>query len=181
MSQRLPIFTYHPDPIGTGSVVESEQVCECCGSARGYKYNGSPHCDAEVEIICPWCIADGSAHEKFGAEFTDRQGIGDHGRWGQVSDAISDVVAHRTPGFSGWQQERWWVCCADAAAFVGAAGKEELVKLGDDAVESIRSESGFDADEWRVYFEALDKDHGPTAYMFRCHHCGKLGGYSDCH
>jgi hypothetical protein len=30
----------------------------------------------ELRTVCPWCKADGSAHEKFGVEFTDRASIG---------------------------------------------------------------------------------------------------------
>jgi uncharacterized protein CbrC (UPF0167 family) len=55
------------------------------------------------------------------------------------------------------------------------------VAYGDAAVEVIRRESGFENEEWSGYFDALDKNHGPTAYIFRCRHCGKLGGYSDSH
>ena len=28
MSEPLPRFVYHPDPIATGSIVESDEVCE---------------------------------------------------------------------------------------------------------------------------------------------------------
>ncbi len=181
MPEALPVFIYHPDPIGTGSIVASDEVCDCCGRARGYKYQGPTYCEAEVDAICPWCIADGSAHEQLDAEFVARDGIGDDGDWGRVSDAIADTVAHRTPGFNGWQQERWWMCCDDAAAFLGTAGKAELEAFGTAAVDAIRAESGFEGDEWRDYFDVLSKDDGPTAYVFRCLHCGKLGGYSDCH
>ena len=39
----LPHFKYHPDPIKTGSVKESDEPCECCEKARGYVYAGSPY------------------------------------------------------------------------------------------------------------------------------------------
>jgi uncharacterized protein CbrC (UPF0167 family) len=181
MPEPLPAFVYHPDPLATGSIAASDEVCECCGRSRGYKYESTPYCEADLEVICPWCIADGRAHEKFDVEFVDRDAIGDYGKWGKVTDAIADTVAHRTPGFSGWQQERWWVCCNDAAMFLGPAGKDELLAHGSEAVEAIRVESGFEGKEWRGYLSALSKDGGPTAYIFRCLHCGKLGGYSDCH
>src|SRR4051794_16064897 len=68
----LPTFKYHPDPIATGSVEPSDTQCDCCGKQRGYIYVG-PVFSVEglYEYICPWCIADGSAHTKFDAEFTD--------------------------------------------------------------------------------------------------------------
>jgi hypothetical protein len=176
----LPTFRYHPDPIGTGSIVESDEECECCARRRGYRYEGPVYAVVEIEIVCPWCIDDGSAHENLGCEFTDSAGVGDHGSWSPVPDAIAEHVTTRTPGFSGWQQERWWTCCNDAAAFLGRAGRRELSELGPPAVEAIRLECGLEGAEWQDYFQALEKDGSPTAYVFECLHCGALGGYSDC-
>ncbi len=39
---------------------------------------------------------------------------------------VIDEVSGRTPGFSGWQQERWLVHCGDACAFLGPAGRTEI-------------------------------------------------------
>ena len=77
----LPDFKYHPNPIATGSIVPSVEVCPVCRESRGYAYDGIPYGTKEVEHICPWCIADGSAHEKFEVEFTDPENIGGYGRW----------------------------------------------------------------------------------------------------
>jgi uncharacterized protein CbrC (UPF0167 family) len=133
------------------------------------------------ESLCPWCIADGSAHDKFGASFTDEEGVGDYGSWDSVPVQVKEEVAYRTPGFSGWQQERWWTHCGDAAAFVGRAGKQELLALGSDAVAAIRRSTGLpEGMEWNRFFDALDRDSSPTAYMFKCLKCGALGGYQDC-
>jgi len=62
----LPDFKYHPNPIATGSIVPSVEVCPVCGESRGLAYDGIPYGTNDLEHICPWCIADGSAHEKFG-------------------------------------------------------------------------------------------------------------------
>ena len=35
-------------------------------------------------------------------------------------------------------------------------------------------------EDWEDYFESLDAKSSPTAYVFRCLHCGALGGYCDC-
>ena len=94
---------------------------------------------------------------------------------------MADEIVFRTPGFNSWQSERWWVCCNDAALFLGPVGKEQLEQYGSEAIAAIRAECGYEGDEWQEYLDALDRDHGPTAYVFRCRHCGKLGGYSDCH
>ena len=65
--------------------------------------------------ICPWCIADGTAAARFGAAFTDAAGVGGYGDWDDVPPSVVDEVSQRTPGFTGWQQERWWTHCGDAA------------------------------------------------------------------
>src|SRR4051812_46822794 len=133
MPETLPTFVYHPDPLATGSVVPSSDACECCGRARGYEYTGPSYATIELAAICPWCIADGSVHAKFGAEFTDRESIGNWRAQGPVPAEVVDIIATRTPGFSGWQQERWWVCCNDGAAFLGSAGQKELQAHGAEA------------------------------------------------
>ena len=177
----LPQFRYHPDPLKTGSIVASDKACEVCGVARRFIYDGPIYCEADAEAVCPWCIADGSAHSKLQAEFVDRALVGG-GDWEIIPAETADEIAFRTPGFSGWQQERWFTHCSDGAEFLGAMGKQELLQAGLEAVEVIRAESGYDSDEWEYYFDSMDAEHGPaTAYLFRCRHCGKLGGYSDCH
>jgi hypothetical protein len=68
----LPDFPYHPDPITTGFVEASDTECIGCGKARGFIYTGPVYAvDELVEVICPWCIADGTAATKLDAEFTD--------------------------------------------------------------------------------------------------------------
>ena len=179
----LPTFKYHPDSIKTGSVKPSDTECECCNEKRGYIYTGPVYSVEElIDCICPWCIADGSAHAKFEAEFTDSAGVGGYSNLPPLQNAIIEEVAFRTPGFSGWQQERWLACCSDAAAFVGIAGFVELERQWSDAIPSIRDDADImDEAKWQDYLHALDKDGGPTAYIFRCLHCNKHLGYSDCH
>lgn len=132
-------------------------------------------------MICPWCIADGSAHEKLDASFTDEAGIGGGGEWEEVPNGVVEEVAYRTPGFSGWQQERWWTHCGDAAQFLGRAGRAELEELGPQATTVIRESTGLaEGPEWQGFFDALERDGSPTAYLFRCLRCHQIGGYQDC-
>jgi uncharacterized protein CbrC (UPF0167 family) len=177
----LPTFKYHPDPLATASVVKSDADCVCCGKARGYIYTGPVYAVEEYDrCICPWCIADGSAHEKLEASFTDEAGIGGGGMWDEVPEEVIEEVAYRTPGFSGWQQEQWWTHCGDAAQFIGRAGGKELQALGRQAIEAIQEFADLsDGPEWDRFFAALDKDGSSTAYLFRCGKCGQLGGYQD--
>jgi len=97
----LPVFRYHPDPIASGSVVASDAQCACCGARRGFIYTGPVYCEDDLdEALCPWCIADGSAHAKFDASFADANGFSE-----KVAPAVVDEIVHRTPGFNAWQQE----------------------------------------------------------------------------
>src|SRR5262245_3785253 len=36
--RELPAFTYHPDPVATGSVRASTNTCPSCGEQRGWEY-----------------------------------------------------------------------------------------------------------------------------------------------
>lgn len=181
-SINLPNFKYHPEPVKTGSVQRSDNVCKLCHKKTGYIYVGPVYSKEELdEGICPWCIASGEAHEKFDAQFTDIDGIGDHGNWEEIPIKIKEEVAFRTPGFTGWQQERWWTHCGDAAIFLGRAGKDEIENYGQELIEELRKDVKMTRKQWEYYFEHLNKDDSPTAYIFQCRKCGNLGGYSDCH
>jgi uncharacterized protein CbrC (UPF0167 family) len=179
----LPRFRYHPDPVATGMVVASGEECVVCERARGYLYSGVPFCEEDVDekSICPWCIADGSAHERFEAEFVDSASIGSGlAGTGPVPIEVVEEVAYRTPGFNGWQQECWFTHCGDAAAFLGAMGTDQLSSAGLGALDAIRESTGLDQGAtWDEFFAALDHDGSPCAYLFRCLHCGQFGGYTD--
>ena len=149
---QLPVFDYHPDPIGTGSVEPSDAECVCCSQARGYIYTGPVYAVDELDDqLCPWCIADGSAADRFEAVFCDVDPPAD------IRDDIADVISERTPGFSGWQQERWLFHCGDGAAFLGVVGAKELE--GDEsALRSLRDElTGRSDAAIDHYLSALDQ------------------------
>ncbi len=180
-AENLPTFKYHPDPVGTGSIQPSDDECVCCGRVRGFVYTGPVYAEEElVDCLCPWCIADGTAHQKFDAEFVDSEGVGDFGSWPRVDAAVVAEVATRTPGFSGWQQERWWTHCGDAAEFLGRAGAAEVERHGAVAKDHLRTDLGWEPGKlFDDYVQALDAEGQPTAYLFRCRRCGEVGGYSD--
>jgi uncharacterized protein CbrC (UPF0167 family) len=67
----FPTFKYHPNPVETGSIEASPEVCECCNIARGYIATGIIYAKDDIDNICPWCIFDGSASEKFNGTFVD--------------------------------------------------------------------------------------------------------------
>src|SRR5215471_19277004 len=167
----LPVFRYHPDPIASGSVVASGAECLCCNKRRGFIYTGPAYCEAELDgALCPWCIADGAAHETFGASFTDEALFPDG-----LPQEVIEEVAFRTPGFSGWQQEKWLACCGDAAAFVEAAGRAELrarhSRLHGVLMTYIVEEFGIAGSEAGGFLNLLAPDFRPTAYIFSCGDC----------
>jgi uncharacterized protein len=179
-STPFPSFPYHPDPVRTGSVVESDVRCLACGQARGCIYTGpvySAHDEELFDALCPWCIADGTAAAQFEAEFTDIGG----GVPDDVPRSVTEAVATRTPGFSGWQQDRWLYHCGDGAAFLGRAGRTELEDYPD-ALDMLRHEHdgyGWSEDVVAEHLAGLDKDGDATAYLFQCRHCGTHLAYSD--
>src|SRR5262245_4879675 len=90
----LPKFKYHPNPLETGSIEVSSNKCLACGEARGFIYKGQPYAEKVlIDALCPWCIADGKAHEIFDAEFVDAAAVGGYGVWEPVSDEIVAEVA----------------------------------------------------------------------------------------
>lgn len=175
----LPTFRYHPDPVATGAFVAGPGTCRSCRRARGWVYAVAPYAVEDLrDALCPWCVADGSAAARFDATFTDLGAVtGIEG----VPTPVLDEISRRTPGFSGWQQERWLFHCADAAAFLGAVGWEELAPFPD-AVSALRAEAaswGFTGDDADAFVGSLDVDGASTAYLFRCLHCGTHLAYAD--
>ncbi len=99
----------------------------------------------------------------------------------EVPGEVAEVVATRTPGFAGWQQERWLYHWADAAAFLGVIGRAQL-EPHPDALEVLRHEHDgyrWTPDEVERYLADLDRSSPASAYLFRCLHCGTHLAYSD--
>jgi uncharacterized protein len=175
----LPIFKYHRDPIQSGSIVESKKACECCGEARGCIYTGPVYCEEDLDdAICPWCIADGSASRKFGATFVDEAALPD-----DLTEAVVEEVARRTPGYNAWQGERWFSCCKDAMTFLEPIGVRELRERYREQEYSVVGNVVYDLHmsggaAIRI-LESLQRDSGPTAYVFQCSHCGNYQTFVD--
>jgi len=166
----LPAFRYHPNPIATGNVKASDKVCVCCGKARGYIYTSTVYARETLrDSICPWCIADGSAAEKFEAMFCDDHPLAQAG----LSDAVIEEVSKRTPGYDSWQQEVWLCCCNDACEFHGDAPLEELSALRGDALAEVLSDWSWKEKNWQQFVQHYQPGGNPTVYKFVCRHCGK--------
>ena len=159
--------------------MERKIHCVCCDQDQPFTYVGPVYTLEELDDqLCPWCVADGRAAAVLDASFTDVE-------WRVPQDVaanVTDVILRRTLGFHGWQQERWLHHCRDAAEFHGAVGARELAAFPD-AVAHLRAQMA-QYHNWRPrqideYLQTLTKDGAPTAYLFRCRHCGGHLAYSD--
>ncbi|MFQ6148027.1 CbrC family protein [Streptomyces seoulensis] len=175
MSRPLPSFRYHPAPVATGAIVDSGEVCVCCRQSRGWIYTLSLYTEQDVPgQICPWCIADGTAAERFDGEFIDAYGLDG------VSWEVLQEVTRRTPAFSAWQDPRWLVHCHDAAAFRGEVGYTELAEHPE-ALNQLRTDlrmGGWrDTDQLEEFLHNLG--HAASAMLFQCTICGDHLAYTD--
>jgi len=175
----LPSFRYHPDPVASGSVEASDAECACCKQSRGFIYTATVYSEDDDEpAVCPWCIADGSAHKKLKADFNDSEGIEDG-----VPKPVMNEIMHRTPGFATWQSDSWLACCGDAMAFLKPVGIKEIRR--DDyewegtLMTQIVQNMGISGGAAVRLLESLNKDRGPTAYAFRCLHCNRHRFFID--
>ena len=148
--QSLPHFIYHPDPLATGAFVEGEaKVCPSCGKESNIYYDLIPYCIDNIKNLCPFCISNGLAAEKFDAEF--------------VQDAE-------------WQGEYWLSCCQDYCAYLGTVGTRELKAMGiaEQVLEDYEARG-----EYQDIEEYLVKDGSLCGYLFRCLHCEKYQLWVD--
>jgi len=173
----IPNFRYHPEPITTGNVKPGDTVCQCCGQNRGYIYTGPVYSPETLDdVICPFCIADGSAAEKFQATFSDAHPLAEAG----VPEQVIDEVTKRTPGYVSWQQDVWLVCCGDACEFHGDAPKAELGGLDDETLEELLSDIEWDESEWDEFVTHYEPGGDPAFYKFVCRHCKRPRYGMDC-
>ena len=177
MTEPLPTFRYHPDPVATGAIGPSDEVCRSCEGARGFAYEGGIHsADFDEGALCPWCIADGSAARRFDGDLND-VGTAPPG----IAEPVLDEIANRTPGFPSWQQERWLFHCGDGAAYLGTPSGVDLLAYPDarDALLHENDEFGWSPEESEAYVDGLHPEGEAVAYLFRCLHCGTHLAYSD--
>ncbi len=166
---QLPVYKYHPDPLSTGSVMESSALCRCCGKPRGYIYTANVYSTTElVNEICPWCIADGSAAKKFNATFVDDFFL----RKGKINESIILEVTQRTPGFHSWQSEIWLFHCNDACAFLGEASKDEVTSIVENNLVVVGGEN-IEKDAMNTIARQYAPKDSPAFYKFICLHCSQ--------
>jgi hypothetical protein len=171
----LPEFKYHPDPLATGAIKESDEVCDCCNQKRGYVYTSTLYSAEEIDSICPWCIADGSAANKYDGMFSDDYPLIEAG----IPDGIIDEVIHRTPGFNSWQQEVWLTCCNDACAFHGDVSKKELTGMNLDSFREAFQDNRIEESFFEEFKKNYEPGGSPAIYKWVCINCKNIKYYAD--
>lgn len=189
----FPSFRFHPDPVGTGVVVEMPgSTCPCCGLDRGRTYVGSVYTanQDDHEGICPWCIADGSASEKFAWGKKDFPAVfvaglgeylrGDDGRINnfhnsalakiEIAQELEDELYLRTPGLSSYQEIYWPVCCSEPAVYLGLREGQELLEMTGPLDSLIAS--GLSEQTAKGLLADAEVDGSVLAHTFRCEQCG---------
>jgi len=96
----LPKFKYNPNCF-ENEVFEKvekgqEVTCMCCGKHPEYYYK-QMYAAEDVDCLCPECIADGSAAEKYNGVF-----IQDAEAIKEGSEKTAELFK-RTPGLITWQ------------------------------------------------------------------------------
>ena len=127
MDLKLPVFPYHRDPVASGSIRFGDEVCECCGLARGALYNGVIYAKGNVENLCPWCIASGAAADKFKAIFFDADFCDETGAMVDLPEHFNRTVFGCTIGFSTFNPIGWWVHCGEPAEYVTRIEPYEMI------------------------------------------------------
>lgn len=125
--QPLPKFPYHRDPNASGSIIETDASCDCCGQVRGVMYNGVSYGINTPENLCPWCIADGSVAAQYDVTFFDADFVDDDFNSVQLPSEMYLSVFGKTIGFSNFNPIGWWVHCGEPAEFITRNEPYEIV------------------------------------------------------
>jgi uncharacterized protein len=162
----LPEFKYNPNAEKLGIVKRQKTNCPVCERERSAVYDGPFYSVEEVDGICPWCIKDGSAAKKYDGDFQDAASC-------ESVDKKEYLIelTKRTPGYSGWQQERWLSHCGDFCAFKNYVGWSEI--------QDLKSELTNDLDEIKADYDlaqeelekSLQTNSRMRGYLFQCLHC----------
>lgn len=170
MPTALPKFRFHPDPVLSGAVEPSTNTCGACGQVRGFAYTGPCYVEDDFDAeLCPWCIADGSAHRKFGVTFHEVEPGPD------IDEAVVDEIEERTPGLTSFNPVEWPTCCGAPMAYLEPVGHAEIRARHPDLqatlIPQLVAEMGIPRAEAQELFRSLHRDHSPCAHVFRCLTC----------
>lgn len=186
----LPIFKYHPRPLETEAFMQDQIItCICCQQQSNIYYKSPFYSRHTRGNLCPWCIADGSAAEKFEGSFQDESSIegveAEFDSDGEFCDIhnpypqeqVNELIK-RTPGYHGWQQAFWLAHCSDFCAFIGYVGWDEIKNQLDEFVDLPSDCANFGM-EYSQLEKNLVNGGDCQGYLFRCLVCEKLRLWVD--
>jgi uncharacterized protein CbrC (UPF0167 family) len=174
IQMELPQFRYSPNAYKIDVFEDTDGTCSVCNQQRNIKYNSSFYSEEEPVYICPWCVADGSAAQKYNGVFNDREGV--ETPLGYDSDETlqstfdekAEEVSQRTPSYISWQQEVWLSHCNEPCAFIGYADSKAIEPLLHELEADIEN-AGYDSN---LITEHMSKEGSVVGYLFQCLHCG---------
>ena len=164
----LPYFKYNPNAEKLGILALREATCPVCQQFRSIIYDGPVASENDVADICPWCIADGSAAEKFDCEFAGSAGTEDV----DDEEALRELLT-RTPGFNTFQEVIWPAHCGAPCAYMNPVGNKEVKRMREeliDDIEHLADEFGIDEEE---LIDDITTDGAMQGHLFNCLHCGQ--------
>lgn len=182
MTMNLPNFKYHPDPIKTDSIKVSDVSCECCKRQMGYVYSGSLYSASDVSDVCPWCIANGEAHQMFDIQFTTLEPAifdPENPPEQECSDAACEELLHRTPGFSSFQEQSWLSHCGDFCAFHGLATVGDFKRISDQEKARFADVEYLTDAHIATLQEGADDTEHHYYFKFVCLNCSEVMFQSD--
>jgi hypothetical protein len=164
----LPSFKYQPNCIENDIFIKAGQdevkICQCCDKQIEIYYN-TMYTSKNVDCLCPDCIANGSAAEKFDGEFI--------GGADPITDGAdkTEELFKRTPGYVSWQEDYWLAHCNDYCAFISYVGIKELQEMG--IIDEVLADYAEMDDNVADVRQWLHKEGWMVGYLFKCLHCGK--------
>lgn len=167
MNDKLPIFKYHSDPIQSGVFAPSSKCCPVCNKNNEIEYIGPFYSTYEIDGICPWCIANGKAAEKYDLTFIDEDEIE------KVNDDfLTEELTKRTPGFFFPQEDAWPSHCDDYCVLLGGVGAkyiESKINLLKADLELIRNQLEITDDVLKA--DLIRKNSPLWVGLFQCDNC----------
>lgn len=171
--ETLGKFPYLETLDGVMTFSKRKVTCDCCAKKVNlYSEMGIYSAEYEPEILCPDCIANGTAAEKFDGTFQcylDEE---------SVSPEDYDAVMRRTPTILSYQDLEWKVCCGKPCVYMRRAKNVDFPAILEKLKETYSEE------EEGVPFEKLselggESDDESSLILFRCQTCGRLYGVID--
>lgn len=177
--KHLPHFKYNPNAYTNGIIEAKEIQCNVCKEHQSHVYKGPFYSVENIDLICPWCVANGQAAQKYEGEFqsyTSIEGISPDPKLPNTityKKAEIDELILQTPSYTAWQQAVWLGHCESPCAFIDYVGWEEIKDLVVELKEDIE-QIKIDYHITQGMFEKMLQNNGDfQGYLFQCIHCKK--------